>query len=401
MGITIDYGRKRLELNAAPGQHVAVVRGPDPLPNPGEVVRAGLDAPFGYPPLRRALTPDDHIVVLVDEQLPDLANLLVPVLEHITSAGVDAEVITLLCPTASGSPGWIDELPDEFDSIRVEVHDPKDRRRLSYLATTAAGRRLYLNRSIIDADQVVVLTGRRFDPYLGRGGAEGAIFPDLADETTHDELVRHVRNEAPGQAHWHLREEAIEVTWLLGQPFFVQAIASAGDGIAHVIAGAGDACREGDRLLDAAWRPRIHRRPSVVVAALSGDPARHTFDDLAAALASAARVVQPRGRIVLLTDAPPSLGPGSKAILKADEPQDALAALEKSGLKNATAALQWAWAAGQARLSVLGNLPEETVEELFATPLASPAQVQRLLSSPGAKECLILQDAHRMMAVIE
>jgi nickel-dependent lactate racemase len=401
MGITIDYGRHHLELDAAPGQHIAVVRGPAALPDPGEVVRAALEAPFGYPPLRRALTPDDHIIVLVDEQLPHLASLLVPVLEHIARASVNTEAITLLCPTASGSPGWIDELPDEFDAVRVEVHDPKDRRKLSYLATTGAGRRLYLNRSIIDADQVVVLTGRRFDPYLGRGGAEGAIFPALADEATHDELMRHPRHEAPGNKPWQLREEAIEVTWLLGQPFFVQAIASAGDGIAHVIAGAGDASREGDRLLDAAWRPPIACRAGVVVAALSGDPARHTFDDLAGALASAARVVQPGGRIILLTDAPPELGPGADILCKADEPQIALAALEKSGLKNATAALQWAWAAAQARLSILSNLPDETVEDLFATPLAGPAQVQRLLSGPGGKECLILQDAQRMMAVVE
>jgi hypothetical protein len=139
----------------------------------------------------------------------------------------------------------------------------------------------------------------------------------------------------------------------------------------------------------------------VVVAAVSGDPARHTFDDLAAALASAARVVQPNGRILLLTDAPPALGAGADLLSKSEEPQLALAALERSGLKNITGAIQWAWAVGQARVSILGHLPEETVEELFASPLTSPAQVQRLLAGPGAKECLVLQDAQRMMAVVE
>jgi nickel-dependent lactate racemase len=401
MGIAIEYGRHRLEFEAAPGQNITVLRGPDALPDPGKIVRAALESPFGYPPLRRALTPEDQVVVLVDEQLPDLAGLLVPVLEHVASAGVDAEAITLLCPTTGGSPAWIDDLPDEFDGVRIEVHDPRDRRRLSYLATTTAGRRLYLNRSIIDADQVVVLTGRRFDPYLGRGGAEGAIFPALADEGTQNELSRRPRFEAPGQPVWQLGQEAIEVTWLLGHPFFVQAIASVEDGIAHVVAGAGDACREGDRLLDASWRPRVARRPSLVVAALAGDPRRHTFDDLAGALASAARVVQAGGRIVLLTDAPAALGPGAEVLRMAEEPQIALAALEKSGLKNATGAFHWAWAACQARLSVLGNLPDETVEELFASPLSDDAQVQRLLAGPVGRECLILQDAQRMMAVME
>jgi nickel-dependent lactate racemase len=401
MGITIDYGRQKLELTPGPGQNIVLVHGPAALADLGEVVRASLEAPFNYPPLRRALTPEDHVVILVDEQLPNLAALLVPVLEHVASAGVEPEAITLLCPTATGSPGWIDQLPDEFDGVRVEVHDPADRRRLSYLATTGAGRRLYLNRSIIDADQVVVLTGRHYDPYLGRGGAEGAIYPALADEATRDEVLRHPRFDAPGQKHWALFEEAIEVTWLLGQPFFVQAVAAAGDGIAQVIAGAGDACREGDRLLDVAWRQHIAARPGVVVAALSGDPSRHTFADLAAALANAARVVQSGGRIILLTDAPPVLGPGAEILCKADEPGTALAALEKSGLRDATAALQWAWSASLAHVSILGNFPDDTVEDLFASPLAGPVQVQRLLAGPGARGCLILQDAQRMMAVVE
>ncbi len=321
-----------------------------------------------------------------------------PVLEHIASAGIDAEAITLVCPTTTSSTAWIDELPDEFDSVRVEVHNPKDRRRLSYLATSSTGRRLYLNRTIVDADQAVVLTGRRFDPWLGRGGARGAIFPALADEATRDEALSHLNHEDPGREIWPLRQAAIEAVWLLGQPFYVQLIAAASDGIAHVVAGASDACREAERLLDAAWSPRIARRADTVVAALSGDPRRQTFADLASALAAAARVVRPAGRVILLSDAPPLLGPGADLLSKAEEPEAALAMLAKAGLPDA-AAFQWAQAAAHARLSILGRLPDETVEELFASPLASASQVQRLVSAGG--ECLVLQDAQHMMAVIE
>ena len=48
---------------------------------------------------------------------------------------------------------------------RFQVHDPADRKKLSYLATTRQGRRIYLNRSAVDADQLIVLSrdavGRR------------------------------------------------------------------------------------------------------------------------------------------------------------------------------------------------------------------------------------------------
>ena len=57
-----------------------LIAGPAPLADPTAAVRAALDAPLHYPPLRRALTPDDHVAVLVDEDLPHLARLLVPLL---------------------------------------------------------------------------------------------------------------------------------------------------------------------------------------------------------------------------------------------------------------------------------------------------------------------------------
>src|SRR5262245_9913397 len=172
MHIRVPYGRQPIDLEIAPGRLLAQLRGPEPLSDPAGAVRDALERPLGFPPLRRALTPDDHIAVVIDETLPGLADLLVPVLEHITSAGVSPAAITLVCAGAGRSRAWVDGLPDEFDDVSVEVHDPRDRQRLAYLATTKAGRRLYLNRTVVDADQVVVLTGRHYDLVLGHGGAE-------------------------------------------------------------------------------------------------------------------------------------------------------------------------------------------------------------------------------------
>src|SRR4029079_9521876 len=104
---------------------------------------------------------------VVDEHLPRLAGLVTAVLEHVVAAGVDPAAITLLCqPTASKQP-WIEDLPDAFQDVHLEVHDPADRKRLAYLATTKSGRRVYLNRAVVDADQLVVLTGPHFDPVHG------------------------------------------------------------------------------------------------------------------------------------------------------------------------------------------------------------------------------------------
>jgi nickel-dependent lactate racemase len=400
MHIGIDYGQERLDVEVAESRLVGVQRlaSVPAVADRAEAVRAALETPLGFPPLRRALTPDDHVTVVVDEQLPHLAELLTPVLEHVTAAGVVPEAVSLLCAPPASSQAWVDDLPDAFQEVRVEVHDPADRRRLSYLATTDKGRRIYINRTAVDADQLVVLARRGYDPVLGDGGPEGAIFPALSDEATRREMYSRLSMAPPGDKAWPAHREATEVAWLLGAPFMVQVIEGAGDDIAHVLGGVTDSAAEGRRLLDARWRVTVGRPPDTVVAAVSGTPGRHTFADLGRAAAAASRVVKSGGRIILLTAAAPTLGAGAELLRQADDPGRALDLLMLNKPADLAGAFQWAHACQHAGLYLLSGLPGEVVEEMFATPLDHPRQVQRLVATGGA--CLFLRDAHKTMAVV-
>jgi nickel-dependent lactate racemase len=270
---------------------------------------------------------------------------------------------------------------------------------LSYLATTKQGKRVYLNRSAIDADQLVILTGRRYDPLLGVAGCEGALFPGVSDEATIRDGGNHLSLAVPGAEAWPTRREAAEVSWLLGAPFVVQIIEGEGEAIAHVVAGPVSSTSEGQRLLDAIWHMHIPASVDTVVSAVSGESNRCGFAEMAAALACAARVVRSGGRIILLSESIPALGEGATILRQADEPQQALTMLAERNPPDRAAALQWATAAAQARLYILSGLPSETVEELFATPLESADQVQRLLRGDGT--VLFLQDAHKAVVEVE
>lgn len=398
MRIAMDYGRARMELDVAGDRLIAELRPPETLADPAVAVRTALEAPHVFPPLRRALTPDDHIAIVLDEELPRLAELLVPLLEHIHSAGVAPECMTLLCPPSSSRQAWIDDLPDDFQDVRVEVSDPDDRRRMAYLATTQQGKRLYLNRTLVESDQVVVLSGRRYDPLLGYSGAEGSLYPALSDRETQREMSQHGNLGVPEAAPWPVRRAAIETAWLLGAPFFVQVIESAGDGVAQVVAGTTEASREGQRLLDVHWRRSVPRPADLVIAGISGDPMRHTFAVLAAALACAARVVQPGGRIALLSQAEPVFGQEAELLRGADNPREILRRLHNEQTVELAPVLRWAAAASQARINLLSGLPDDRVEEFFATPLHDAREVQRLIDAGGS--CLFLHDAHKMLAVV-
>ncbi|MCI0458191.1 MAG: lactate racemase domain-containing protein [Gemmataceae bacterium] len=397
MRATINYGSRLLEVEVSEGALAPVQRAAPapPLADPAAAIAAALEEPMGFPALRRALTPDDHVAVVVDEELPQLPRLLPPILEHVAQAGVVPGAVTLLCAPSSEPRDWVDELPDEFDDVQVEVHDPADRKRLAYLATTRQGRRVYLNRTAVDADQLIVLTRRGYDPLLGYSGAAGALYPALSDEATRQEAWERLSMAAPDDGPWPLSREAAEVTWLLGVPFLVQVIQGSGPEVAHVLGGPVESSAEGQRLLNERWRVEVAELVDTVVVGVGGDEAGHRFSDLARALACASRVVKRGGRIALLSGGPPALGEGAQLLRDAPDPDRALERLKQRSAGTA-AAFQWASAARHARIYLLSGLSEDAVEELFAVPLDDASQVQRLVREGS---CLFLSDAEKTLAL--
>jgi nickel-dependent lactate racemase len=400
MRASIAWAEQSLDLEIREQNLVSGLRAPiaSNLADPVQNLRDALEHPLDYPALRLALTPDDHIAVAVDEGIPHLARMLAPLLEHLRQAHVQPAAITLICPPPSSGQPWLDELPDDFQDVHIEVHQPADRKKLAYLATTKQDRRVYLNRTAVDADQLVLMTRRGYDPLVGYSGAETALYPALCDAATAEEFHTQFDCEPPDAEPWPIQAEAREVAWLLGAPFFVQIIEGSGDGIAHVLAGPLESSPAGQRLLDARWRVEFKQPADVVLASVVGNSASHTIDDLARAFFNAARVVKPGGSIVLLSDITPKLGPGFDLFRQHDDPALVQQLLLQEKPPDLTAAYLWATAANQARLYLLSALPGDIAEELFAIPMQNAEQSQKLLT--GQATCMLLPDAHKTLAVL-
>jgi len=362
---------------------------------PATLMADALERPFGLTvPLRRAVTPDDHAVILVDERLPHLAEILVPLLEHLRLAGIDPANITLLVPPQSRDQRWVEELPDELGDVHIEVHAPDNREKIAYLATTKGERRVYLNRKIVEAELPIILSGRGFDPRVGYSGGAAFLFPQFSDAETLAAYAKEFSTAKRPEEPNALRTEAKEILKLLGAPFLVQVIEGPGDSIAEVLVGLPSASSEGVRLMKERWFGRVRRKADLVIAAISGTPERIGFRELATAMAAAGRVLEPNGRIVLLTAAAPPLDDSGDLLLKVDEPAAALKRIAKAKPDDAMPGTFWAYAAKKARLFVASGWPDELVEELFATPVRNAAEVQRLIDAAGG--VLFLQDAHKM-----
>src|ERR1700731_3848769 len=98
MRVDIPRELEHVDLEVPDKRLVRVKRQPvtPALRDPADAVRLALDSPWHYPPLRRALTPDDHVVFVVDDRLPHAESLVTPILEHVMSAHVAPSAITLL-----------------------------------------------------------------------------------------------------------------------------------------------------------------------------------------------------------------------------------------------------------------------------------------------------------------
>jgi nickel-dependent lactate racemase len=345
------------------------------------------------------LTPDDRIALVIDDRLPKLGEMVAGVLEYLAIAGIGPEQVTIIAPPGSEATEWIDELPDEFADVHTETHQPRDRKQLSYLATTKKGRRIYFNRTLVDADQIVSISARRYDPQFGYAGCEGILYPALADTEVRQALCDRLSMEPPSVAADGIRAEAHEVAMLLGMSIYMQVIEAPCDEIAHLCAGLIDSSADGMRLLDQRWRFSIPEPVDVVVAGLSGNRSRHDFAVLARAAAAASRGVKTGGAILLLSDAEPTLGPGMELLQESDNSGDALEVLLKRKPADLPAAFQWASAAANARIFLASGLRPELVEEIFAVPILSPAEAQRLVAHAG--KCLFLPDADKSLVVVE
>ena len=396
--VEVPVGRSRWSLAVRDADLIPLPLAPHaPVRDARAAVADALDHPVRFEAFRRALTPDDRIALVIDESLPRLPELIAGILEYLAGAGIPPSAVTAVSPPGSAQP-WVNDLPDSMADLQTEIHRPSDRNRLSYLAATKEGHRIYLNRTVVDADQVVVLTGRGYDPLLGYSGATGLVYPGMADSESVRNLVPKLSPHTPPDGSWPTTTEANEVNWLLGSPFFVQVIEGTSDEIDRVVAGFADTAAEGAGQLDECWKSAAGEAADTVVVTLSGDPERHDFAALARAAATGARAVKPGGAVILLSEADPEIGGATDVLRRTDEPPEAVKVLFRERPVDAAPAVQWAWAAGRAKLYVASEIRPTTVEEMFATALGGPKDVQTLLDAGG--RTLIIPDAHKRWVTV-
>ncbi|MBS0211303.1 MAG: DUF2088 domain-containing protein [Planctomycetes bacterium] len=405
MSTTLHYGRdSTLELSLDRAALVTCSPELRPLADWSQALQQALDAPTDYLPLASAVTPGDRVAVAVEPGTPRAEAIVAQVVDYLLAHGIAAADIAVLQHVADPANTAADlrELlsPAARDGVTLHRHDPSHRDNLGYVANTRGGKPVYLNRVLSDADAVVFIGCLRSPRVPGSLGPAAAIYPGYSDGPTmqrfrHPALLARRKEYVRGA-----RREIDQVAWLAGSPFVVEVIPGPGGTIAGFVSGdLATVKRVGAERMADDWETTAAECADLVVAAVSGEAEQQTWENVGRALAAAVRLVNSDGAIVLCTELATAPGAGLQVLSGSESWDRDLKQLEDQRPADLLAATMLIRAHQQARIYLLSQLDESTVEGLGMIHVTEPADVGRLIARSDS--CVVLPDAQFAWPTVE
>ena len=382
MRARVDFAGESLEVELPEDKVVAAWRGPsaDELRMPKDAVQSALLNPRNFPPLRQLVVPGDQVVLAIEPTIGDFRSILEPLHAILVEAGVEPGSVTVLS-TPPGSSALEAAMPS---GATLAIHDPNDRAGLAYLAATKQGRRIYMSRLLTDADVVVPVGQIGSEPVLGHRGPWSVIFPGLSDREaieTHRARFRDEDDDLPASHTKSSLDESFEVSWLLGTQFHIGVVPGM-RGFTEIVAGRElDVREQGIAAWEKHWTLHAGSRAELVVVGVGRPDVETDWFSLADGLATATRLVQHGGKIVVLSRLNAEPGPAVRRLIDAEDPKRAKAALRgHEGDPDFVAARRLAHALSWADVFLLSGLARETVEAFSAIPIENPEQAGKLVA---------------------
>lgn len=400
MSVVLNYGQQgRFECAVPQDRLVAFCPAPEPVADVAAALRHALEEPLEFPPLSRAVVPGDHVVLALDRHTPEAAILVAGVYAVLVAQGVEPADILILQPTALAGPSVTDPrtlLPDEVRNVvQWRVHDATDSKQQAYLATTAGGERIYLDRDVVHADLVISIGQIGFDPVLGYRGTNTVLYPGLSSTAAVQKARGFGHRELTPEDDRPLRQLVDEIGWLLGIQFSVQVLPARGNGVSAVLAGLEQSVwKRGCELLAEQREVQLARRAETVVMSVDADAAGHGWEQIGAALGTARSLVSRGGKVVILSElngACSDLSDGMQMVRDVRNPREALKPLRDLVPPDFLPATQLAQLADWAKIYLLSRLESGLVEDLFMVPLDNEREVAKLLE--GTSDCAVIEGA--------
>lgn len=399
-----------MEFELTSGEIVATVRfsddtvffGHDNFAPLETELTAALQDPIGLPQLNECCVPGDRVVFVLDPETPRAADVITQVWEQFQTAGSDELDATLLLPQPPYVDAWktlLEELPVHVrNQMAIHVYDADDEKQRRYLASSAAGDRIYMSHYLTDADLIVSIGVMAFDKLFGCRGTNSAIYPNFSEtQAIQAARLASIDSSVAREAH-PVRDLADEIGWLLGTQFSVQLIPGADAASSGVVCGLpDDVLAAGKEIVECSSKIVADEEATLAVVTIPGSSV-NSWKQFGAALEAARNLVGDGGRIAVLAEFPETAGPAVDMIRRSNDAGELIAPLCKMPTEDGVEAIQIIETAARTTTYLLSNLDAAFVEDLGMLPLANAAEIQRLVDA--AESVIVVSNANYVHAQV-
>ena len=153
--------------------------------------RYALAHPIGSEPLEKIVQAGDKVAIVISDitRLCGTDKFLPVILDELNKIGVPDDDIKLVVATGTHRG----HTPEEdvvvcgrevVKRVQIIQHDSRNEAELVEIGTTSFGTKVKLNRTVAEADKVIVTGAASLHPFAGFGGGRKAIMPGVAGYDT-------------------------------------------------------------------------------------------------------------------------------------------------------------------------------------------------------------------------
>jgi len=391
--LSLRYGGTSLPFKIPSGNLLGILamRGAPPLSDTIELIESLLDTPTSGPPFDEIFLRGDRVTVVVSDITRYTGSqVYLPVLiNRLNRAGVVDEDITIVFALGIHRQ----QLPQEhrmivgdeiLKQVRVRDHNAFDFRNLACLGKTDKGTNIEINRSVAQADKIILTGTIGFHYLAGFGGGRKSIVPGLASfETCRNAHLQVLNPPEIGGRHPKattgvlegnpFHEVMVEACEMLCPIFLFNTIMSPTKKIIEVVAGDYiSAHQHGCDILSKNFSPELEEKADLVIVSCGGFPKDINFVQAHKSIDYAINALKDDGIMILLAECSDGFGnPTFLDWFKYDNLQDLENALRDNFEINGQTAYSTLTKAKKVKIILLSELADSDVRRMSMTPVKS------------------------------
>ena len=343
MHVHLPYGHTQLSAIITQPEVECIESKQWQVRNQDKLVTNALRKPVASPRLRNlARHSQKAVIVTCDKTRGVPSKITLPaILKELKAGGVKGEV-TVLIATGLHRDETIDDVRERFsrrltEKLKIVIHDSDDESELIFKGTLPSGTPLYLNRSVVESDLIIIESTVEPHFFAGFTGGSKVILPGVAGTRTvlSNHSWHNINNPRSryGSLSNPIRADANSTLKLLKKKIFaLNLILNSQKKIAYVTAGhAIQSFNEASKRITQHTRILVKKRPDVIITSNGGYPLDRNLYQCVKGIAVPEQITHDTSRIIMVGECADGISHGAfKELLLTGSPSEIYAKLRSA-----------------------------------------------------------------------